>query len=99
MHLTICIWTLERLVCSHRNIRILTFKTFGFDNALRLTIQFRKIKKNPKSHHVYLVGMQRDSVTPHIEGGGTEDHVKTTTREAHNAETSPKQAFERNENA
>ena len=58
MHLTICIWTLERSVWSHRNIRISIFKTFVFVNALRLTFQFRKIKKNPKTHHDYLVGMQ-----------------------------------------
>ena len=57
MHLTICIWTLERSVCSRRNIRILTFKTFVYDNALRLTFQFRRTEKNTKFHYDYLVGM------------------------------------------
>ena len=42
MHLTICIWTLEKLVCSHQNIPILTLKMFLFRNTFRLTFQFRK---------------------------------------------------------
>ena len=57
IHLTICIWALQRSVGVHRNIRDLTLKMLLFKNALRLTFDFRKIEKNPKSDHDYLVGV------------------------------------------
>ena len=57
MHLTICIWTLQKSVDVHQNIRNLTLKMYLIGNAFRLTFEFRKIEENPKSRHDYLAGM------------------------------------------
>ena len=57
MHLTIYIWTLQKSVAVHQNIRNLTLKMYLIGNTYRPTFEFRKIEKNPKSHHDYFVGM------------------------------------------